>query len=112
MNRRDFLCRSSAYAVAAALFKSKLLGQGAPAAVTTTPPPARLVGAGFTQFTRLRRNVGIFTGRGGTIGWLAASDGLAIVDTQFPDSAAICLAGLPGRGDRKIDVVLNTHHHA
>jgi cyclase len=35
-----------------------------------------------------------------------------VVDTQFPDTAAICLAGLPGRADRKIDVVLNTHHHA
>jgi cyclase len=112
MNRRDFLCRSSAYAAAAALFRGKLLGQGAPTAMTTMPPPARLLGAGFTQFTPLRRNVGIFTGRGGTIGWLAATDGLAIIDTQFPDSAAICLAGFPGRGDRKIDVVLNTHHHA
>ena len=26
--------------------------------------------------------------------------------------AAACLAGLPGRGDRQIDAVINTHHHA
>ncbi len=59
----------------------------------------------------MRRNVGIFSGRGGTIGWLAGKDGLVVVDTQFPDTASVCLAGLPGRRDRPIDVVLNTHHH-
>jgi cyclase len=34
-----------------------------------------------------------------------------VIDTQFPDTAAACFAGLPGRGDRTLDVVLNTHHH-
>ncbi len=34
-----------------------------------------------------------------------------MIDTQFPDTAAACLAGLPGRGSRMVDVVLNTHHH-
>jgi glyoxylase-like metal-dependent hydrolase (beta-lactamase superfamily II) len=34
-----------------------------------------------------------------------------VIDTQFPDTAAACLAGLPGRGDRPLDAVLNTHHH-
>ncbi len=34
-----------------------------------------------------------------------------VVDTQFPDSATVCLAGLPGRGERLIDVVMDTHHH-
>jgi len=63
------------------------------------------------EFRLLRRNVGLFTARGGTIGWLAAPDALAIVDTQFADTASLCLAGLPGRSGRTIDVVLNTHHH-
>ena len=65
-----------------------------------------------TEFRPLRRSVGLFTGRGGTIGWLSAKDALVVVDTQFPDTAAVCLAGLPDRGARAIDVVLNTHHHA
>ena len=68
--------------------------------------------AAITEFRPLRRGVGIFTGRGGTIGWLSAKDALVVVDTQFPDTAAICLAGLPDRGTRMIDVVINTHHHA
>ena len=62
-------------------------------------------------FELLRRNVGIFNGRGGTIGWLSSPDALCVIDTQFPDTAARCLAGLPGRGARLIDVLINTHHH-
>lgn len=34
-----------------------------------------------------------------------------MVDTQFPDTALLCLNGLPGRNNRKLDVVINTHHH-
>ena len=53
----------------------------------------------------------MFTGQGGTIGWLASDDALAVVDTQFPATASVCLAGLPGRAGRKVDVLINTHHH-
>jgi glyoxylase-like metal-dependent hydrolase (beta-lactamase superfamily II) len=42
---------------------------------------------------------------------LSNKDGLVVIDTQFPATAGICLAGLPGRDGRKIDVVINTHHH-
>lgn len=62
-------------------------------------------------FELVRRNVGIFNGRGGTIGWLSSPDALCVIDAQFPDTAAQCLAGLPGRGSRLIDVLINTHHH-
>lgn len=65
-----------------------------------------------TQFHALRRNVGYFTGRGGTIGWLASPAAPVVVDTQFPDTAALFMQGLPGRKDRNFDAVINTHHHA
>lgn len=74
-----------------------------------TAPAAAAVSA--TQFTPLRGDVGIFTGRGGAIGWLASKDALAVVDTQFPDTAALCLKGIPGIGKKTIDATLNTHHH-
>ncbi|HZZ18080.1 MAG TPA: MBL fold metallo-hydrolase [Opitutaceae bacterium] len=64
-----------------------------------------------TQFTALRGDVGTFTGKGGTIGYLASKDALAVVDTQFPDTAVICLKGIPGIGSRRIDATINTHHH-
>ena len=63
------------------------------------------------EFTEIRRNVGMFTGRGGTIGWLINDDALVGIDSQFPDSAANCIAGLKERTTRKMDYLINTHHH-
>lgn len=109
MNRRDFLIRSGA-AVSLGLFaRSSLFGQAAstPAAqpVPIRPPTP------VTEFKALRRNTGVFTGRGGTIGWLVNQDAVVAVDTQFPDTAAIFLAGLPGRAGRTLDAVIDSHHH-
>lgn len=64
------------------------------------------------EFVPIRRNVGIFVMRGGTIGWLVNGDGVAVVDSQYPAEAAVCIAGLSERsGRRKVDLLLNTHHH-
>jgi glyoxylase-like metal-dependent hydrolase (beta-lactamase superfamily II) len=63
-------------------------------------------------FTPIRRNVGCFTMRGGTIGWLVNDDAVVAVDSQFPAEAAACLAGLDARsGGRQVDALVNTHHH-
>ncbi|HLR25765.1 MAG TPA: MBL fold metallo-hydrolase [Fodinibius sp.] len=62
-------------------------------------------------FTTLRRNVGYFTERGGTIGYLAAADGLAIVDSQVPETAKHCLNGLRDKTMHPLDLLINTHHH-
>ncbi|HEX2852690.1 MAG TPA: MBL fold metallo-hydrolase [Opitutaceae bacterium] len=107
MNRRDFLVRSSVLA-SAGLLTRPLFAQ-TPAAAT--PAAAAKAAPAVTEFRPLRRNVGLFTGRGGSIGWLVNKDALAVVDTQFPDTALTCLNGLPERNNRKLDVVINTHHH-
>lgn len=104
MNRREFLLRSSLLVSAGLMPRVSLFSADASAPKAPPAPP-------ITEFRPLRRGVGLFTGRGGTIGWLSNKDALAVVDTQFPDTAAACLAGLPGRDDRLIDVVINTHHH-
>jgi cyclase len=96
VTRREFI-RSSLAATAGLAAARRIGAQAAPAAAT--------------RFTPLRGDVGIFTGRGGTIGWLASKDSLAVVDTQFPDTALICLKGVPGIGGRTIDATINTHHH-
>ena len=63
-------------------------------------------------FTDIRRNVGFFTGRGGTVGYLVDAKGVAVVDSQFRDSAALLLKGLNERSkDRPVDRLINTHHH-
>ena len=63
------------------------------------------------QMKPLRNNVGIFTERGGTIAWLVEKDGLAVVDSQFPDQANHLIEELKKQSDRKIDMLINTHHH-
>jgi glyoxylase-like metal-dependent hydrolase (beta-lactamase superfamily II) len=97
INRREFLAVSSA--TLATLPLARLLA-GAQAAA----PPA-------TAFTPVRRNIGIFTGQGGTIGWLANKSGVVLIDTQYPASARICLDGLKQRTGHAPDLVINTHHH-
>jgi cyclase len=99
LTRRSFLIMSSA-AVSALPFRSLALGQ--PAAAPSAPP---------VRFDLIRRHVGFFTGRGGTIGWLIDPDAVVVVDTQFPDTATLCLEGLKERSTRGTDLVFNTHHH-
>jgi glyoxylase-like metal-dependent hydrolase (beta-lactamase superfamily II) len=75
-------------------------------------PPAAQPPAVTPVFTDIRRNVGFFTGRGGTIGYLINSGGVVVVDSQFPDAAKLCLAGLNERSkNRPVDLLINTHHH-
>jgi len=107
MHRRHFL-KSSAFAAAFLAVRSRVRAESVPPSrpPTAQPPPP------VTEFTRLRRGVGIFTGRGGTVGWLVNRDAVMVIDTQYPETAITCRDDLPGRDGRKIDVVLNTHHHA
>lgn len=59
----------------------------------------------------LRGNVGYFTERGGTIGYLISKDGIAVVDTQFPDTAGHLISEIKKQAERQIDLLINTHHH-
>lgn len=63
-------------------------------------------------FAPIRRSVGYFTMRGGTIGYLVTPGGVVVVDTQFPAEGKACLDGLNARsGNRPVDLLVNTHHH-
>jgi len=115
-SRRAFIARSALVFGAGAFAPSAIARamqqtQGAP------PPPT--LGAPGPQppswqpvFTPMRRNVGYFTGRGGTIGYLIDKGAVVVVDSQYPDSAKACLTGLNERSkDRGVDLLINTHHH-
>ena len=106
LSRRQFLATSATAAVAAPFARS-LWAQGA---VTPTPtPPAQ---APTYTFTPVRRQVGYFTGQGGTIGYLVNAGGVLVIDSQYPASAKVFLEGLNTRsGNRPVDVLINTHHH-
>ena len=98
-SRREFLAASAAAALGAAL------GRPSFGLAQQPPQPQPL-------FTPIRRNVGTFTMRGGTVGWLVNAGGVAVVDSQFPSEARALLDGLQARSkSRGVDVLINTHHH-
>jgi glyoxylase-like metal-dependent hydrolase (beta-lactamase superfamily II) len=101
-NRREFIVRSSLAVAAGAFGSSRLLAQQPAAAAPPTVP----------LFASLRRNVGIFTARGGTMGWLVAPDAVVVVDSQFADTSKMFIDGFkPMIAGRKIDLLINSHHH-
>ena len=63
------------------------------------------------NFKNLRDNLGIYTERGGTIGWYVSDDAVVVIDSQYPDAAKNMYAGLQKKTSRKIDLLFNTHHH-
>jgi glyoxylase-like metal-dependent hydrolase (beta-lactamase superfamily II) len=117
IDRRRFLAVSSGALAAAPLARAfaqpvdrlRALPSFVEGQQAAQPPAAQA--PVVTAFTDLRRNVGIFTARGGTIGFLINKDAVIVVDSQYPDTATICLDGLKQKAGRSIDVLFNTHHH-
>jgi len=105
--RRDFLASSAAAAIAGALGRPALARAWQSQTPAATPaPPAPAV------FTPIRRNVGFFTMRGGTIGYLIDPTGVVVVDSQYPAEGKTCLDGLNERSkNAPIPFLINTHHH-
>jgi len=100
-SRRDFLALSAVGFVAGAIGRPALAR-----AWQQQPAPVNAV------FTPIRGNVGYFTGSGGTIGYLVNTAGVAVIDTQFMNTAKMCLDGLQERSkNHGVDILINTHHH-
>jgi cyclase len=97
MHRRNFLRNTSVLTGATLLFQKNTMAQF------------------FKSFdykvTMLRRDIGIFTERGGTIGFLLGKDGIVVIDAQFPDTAPHLIADLKQKSTAPFLYLLNTHHH-
>ncbi len=93
-DRRQFITTSALALAGTGLVRVPLLAQQPP---PQQPPPV-------TTFEDVRRGVGIFSGRGGTIGWLVNPDGAIAIDSQFPDTAASCIKGLQAKSPKGIDM--------
>ena len=117
MNRRKAI-KQTAYASAYALFFSQLLAcksgdKVAVAEVKEAMMKLNLklpVDAAF-KMNYLQGNVGYFTERGGTIGWMIEDGHLVVVDTQFPEQSQHVVDSLMSNGGIHIDLLINTHHH-
>jgi cyclase len=98
LDRREFVVLSALGFVGT--LGDRLVFAQAPAQAPTVP-----------EFKDVRRNVGTFTARGGTIGYLVTPDAVVVVDSQFADTAPMFLKGLQPKTSRKIDFLINSHHH-
>ena len=96
MHRRSFL-HQSAFALGALTLTQKNL------LTTLFDDPWKI--------TMLRGDVGIFTEKGGTIGFLLSKKGIVVVDSQFPDQAKHLVDELKKRSEQPIELLINTHHH-
>ena len=93
------MATSAAAAAAGVLGRVPLFAQQAAPAFTTA-------------YTAIRRGVGTWTARGGTIGWLVNREGAIAVDSQFADVASMCVERLlKESGKTRITALINTHHH-
>jgi cyclase len=102
LTRRSFLTTSAAAVAAGTFGRVPLFGQ------TAQQPPAAIT----PVIKALRRDVGFWTARGGTIGWLINPAGAIAIDSQFPDTAALCVDHLlKTSGKTEITALINTHHH-
>lgn len=63
------------------------------------------------EMVAIRKNVGYYTERGGTIGWYLHEEGVAVIDTQFPEQAGHLIEQLRQKTDKPVDLLFNTHHH-
>lgn len=96
MNRRLFLQR--------ALIAGGVLAAG-------TRLPALAARQTDWKIQPIRKDLFVFTERGGSIVFLQNKSASVIVDSQFPDQAAHLIAELQKKTTGPFDVLINTHHH-
>lgn len=97
MLRRTFIRNTGILAGASVLFQQNIMAQ--------------LFQTQQSNIRMLRENVGIFTERGGTIGFALTGEGIITVDAQFPETAAHYMEEARKRNIMPFQFLLNTHHH-
>jgi glyoxylase-like metal-dependent hydrolase (beta-lactamase superfamily II) len=59
----------------------------------------------------LRGDVGIFSEKGGTIGFHLSKEGFTVIDSQFPDQSKHLISELRKKSELPFQLLINTHHH-
>jgi glyoxylase-like metal-dependent hydrolase (beta-lactamase superfamily II) len=96
MNRKSFL-RSSAFTIGALAINQTIIAQ--------------LLQQPAWKIKMLTDDIGIFTERGGTILFYLSNEGIAVVDSQFPDQSNHLIEELKKKTEKPFKLLINTHHH-
>jgi cyclase len=59
----------------------------------------------------LRNDVGIFTEKGGTIGYYISKKNIAVIDAEFPEQSKHLIDALQKDPGKPFEILINTHHH-
>jgi cyclase len=97
MHRRQFIRDTSLSLGALALLNNNLF--------------ASLLADPAFKIRMLRNDVGIFSERGGTIGFLLSKKGIVVIDTQFPEQAGHFIEEMKKQERAQFKLLINTHHH-
>lgn len=96
MNRRAFLRNTSLSFAAFSLANQRLFSQG-------FADPLRI--------KMLTDDIGVFTETGGTILFYLSNEGIAVVDSEFPEQSKHLIEELRKKSDKPFSWLINTHHH-
>jgi glyoxylase-like metal-dependent hydrolase (beta-lactamase superfamily II) len=97
MQRRVFIRNTAILTSASLLFQKQVLAQ--------------LFRTSEFNIKMLSKTTGIFTERGGTIGFVLSDEGIVVIDSQFPDTAKHFIEEAKKMKDKPFAYLLNTHHH-
>ncbi|MEP7254809.1 MAG: MBL fold metallo-hydrolase [Ferruginibacter sp.] len=97
MQRRSFLRNSSLTLASLALLNKKSL--------------ASFLNDPAWKIKMLTDDIGIFSEKGGTIGFLLTKKGIVVIDAQFPDTAPHLIDELKKKSEKPFRYLINTHHH-
>ena len=103
MNRRKFIQNSAFTFGALTLAQQKIFSALFTKGNGAAPPP--------WMFHMMTDKTGVFTERGGTIAFHIDKNEIAVVDSQFPDTAPHLIGELNKKSDAAIKYLINTHHH-
>jgi glyoxylase-like metal-dependent hydrolase (beta-lactamase superfamily II) len=103
MNRRSFIQNTALTFGALTIAQQKIFSALVAKSNGAAPPP--------WMFHMMTDKIGVFTERGGTIGFLFEKKGIVVIDSQFPDTAPHLIGELQKNSDAAIKYLINTHHH-
>jgi cyclase len=97
MQRSTFIRNTGLAITSLALFNQQLL--------------ARFLGQPAWKIKMLTDTIGIFTEKGGTIGFYLSKKGIVVVDAQFPEQSQHLIDELKKKSEKPFKLLINTHHH-
>jgi cyclase len=97
MHRKQFIRNTGLTITAITLFNQQLL--------------ARFFGEPAWKIKMLTDTLGVFSEKGGTIGFYLSKKGIVVVDAQFPEQSQHLIDELKNKSEKPFKLLINTHHH-